>query len=178
MLRKRGRLWCELAANEQVCRRRRKSHYFHPNHWTALPALGCPKLPLLTRGFDQLLASPVLMCSQPMSPLTENMLTILSVAQMALPVERQEVPIEQKITTEEVIFLVVKRIVLLYAGPGGFFLVNWWLTRRFSYFKINWFYFSRTVCEVGVFEFRLLYLFGIHSLAFLPIRPSLKPNIQ
>lgn len=54
MLRKRGRLWCEQAANEQVCRGK-KSHHFHPNHWTALPALGCPELPLLTPNLTSLL---------------------------------------------------------------------------------------------------------------------------
>lgn len=34
--------------------------------------------------------------SQPMSPLTGSVLAILSVAQMALSVERQEVTVEQK----------------------------------------------------------------------------------
>lgn len=57
---------------------------------------------------------------QPTSSLTEDILTIFIVAQMALPVERQEVPVERKLKMEEVLFGFVKMISLLYSGLGFF----------------------------------------------------------
>lgn len=171
MLWKWGRLWCELAANEQACRKRRKSHHFYPNHRTALTCSGVSKIAPSHTRIDQPPAPPVLTRSQPTLSLTDNMLAIVSVAQMALAVERQEV--EQK---NKKSFLWKKISYLLYCISLLAFLVSLLLTRRFSEFKMNWFYYTGTICQV--FGFRVLYFPNIHSLAFLPIRLLLKPNIQ
>lgn len=168
MLWKWGRLWCELAAYEQACRKRRKSHHFHPNHRTALTCSGVSKIAPSHTRIDQPPAPPVLTHSQPTLSLTDNMLPKwLSLLKGKKWSKRTRSPFYEK-----------KISYLLYCISLLAFLISLLLTRRFSEFKMNWFYYTGTICQVGVFGFRVLYFSNILSLAFLPIRPLLKPNIQ